>query len=133
MQLKKQRTNMKKTFLIYSAIIEALTGIGLIFAPSLVASILLKTVLSSSLEKLLALVAGAAISSVALGAWISRNTVDSSVIIKSLFLYNSVITIILLYSIFSLGFGGFILWAVILFHFIQSILSMVILNKKTPS
>ena len=121
---------MTKSFLTYSAIVEALTGIGLIFAPSTVAAILLKTELVNPLERLLAMVAGAAISSLALSAWITRLSSNPSAVIKMLLLYNAAVTAVLLYGILALGFGGIVLWTIILFHFIQSAISTIITMKS---
>jgi hypothetical protein len=121
---------MKKTFLSYTAVIEALTGIGLIFAPSRVAAILLNTALNNSLEKILAMVAGGAISTLALGVWIARSEANPSTIVKMLIFYNAAISVVLLYGILSLGFAGTILWAVIIFHLIQSVVSVRISIKS---
>ncbi len=51
-----------KSFLIYTAVIEALAGFGLIITPSKVVSLLLVAMeLHGSLESILSMVAGAAI------------------------------------------------------------------------
>src|SRR5664279_566481 len=122
---------MKRSFLTYTAIIEGLTGLALIFAPSTVARLLFEADLNAPLEIVLALIGGAAIFTLALGCWLSR--VDSAltaVILKMLLFYNVVIAIFLLYAIFSLGFKGPALWLIIAFHSFQAILGVVLMRKK---
>jgi hypothetical protein len=121
---------MKKTFFSYTAVIEALTGIGLIFAPSRVAAILLNADINNSLEKILAMVGGVAISTLALGAWSVRSVANPSTVIKMLIFYNAAIVVVLLYGVLALGFGGIALCAVIIFHFVQTIISIRISIKS---
>jgi hypothetical protein len=121
---------MKKIFLSYSAIIEGLTGFGLIFAPSTVAAVLFRTDLNNASAKLFAMVAGAAICYLALDAWLIRSVGSSSTVIKLLVFYNAAVAFVLLYGIMVLGFGGFVLWAVIIFHLIQSVIALRISYKR---
>jgi hypothetical protein len=120
---------MGRKFLIFSAIFEALTGLGLLFVPSRVAAILLNSVLSNPLEILLAMTAGVAISSLAFCAWMARSMANPIAVIKMLMFYNIVIAGILLYGIMALGFWGIILSAVIIFHLVLAVIAVMIYKK----
>jgi hypothetical protein len=119
-----------KIFLTYTAIFECLTGFGLMFIPTTVVRILCATVLNGSVAILLAMVAGAAIFSVGLVSWLAREIIQPSAVLKMLLFYNASVTLILFYGILKLGFGGIILWSVIVIHFLQSIISGWMLQKK---
>jgi len=120
---------MKKIFLTWTAVLEALTGIGLLLAPSTIVSILFKTELSNPLEKVLAMVAGSAISAVALIAWLVRSLDNPSIALKMLIFYNLVVGSVLLYGIMALGFGGIVLWGAIIFHLVMFILAIMTLRN----
>jgi len=120
---------MKKIFLTWTALLEALTGIGLLLAPSTIVSILFKTELSNPLERVLAMVAGSAISAVALIAWLVRSLDNPSIALKMLIFYNLVVGSVLLYGIMALGFGGIVLWGAIIFHLVMFILAIMTLRN----
>jgi hypothetical protein len=121
---------MTKTFLTYTSIIEALTGLALIAVPARAAILLLETELSGSLEIILAMVGGAAIFSLALGCWLARQNAAADTLVKALLFYNFAVATILLYGALGLGFKGPALWAVIIFHYFQTIVSLWIIQKK---
>jgi len=120
---------MKKIFLTWTALLEALTGIGLLLAPSTIVSILFKTELSNPLERVLAMVAGSAISAVALIAWLVRSLDNPSIALKMLIFYNLVVGSVLLYGIMASGFGGIVLWGAIIFHLVMFILAIMTLRN----
>jgi len=120
---------MKKIFLTWTALLEALTGIGLLLAPSTIVSILFKTEVSNPLERVLAMVAGSAISAVALIAWLVRSLDNPSIALKMLIFYNLVVGSVLLYGIMALGFGGIVLWGAIIFHLVMFILAIMTLRN----
>jgi hypothetical protein len=119
-----------KSFLTYSAIIEAITGLALIFAPSKTILILLKAETNGSLEMTLAMVAGAAIFSLAIFCWLIRRHSSAPLAIKSMSFYNFAVAAILLYATLGMGFTGPALWLVIVFHFIQTAIGILLINKK---
>jgi hypothetical protein len=122
-----------KSFLTYTAIIEALTGLGLIIIPSKVVLILLETELNGSLEVILSMVAGAAIFSLALACWFFRLRSGVSITIRAMLFYNFAVASILLYGALGLGFKGAVLWLVIIFHFFQSVICILYINKKNSA
>jgi hypothetical protein len=119
-----------KIFLTYTAILEGLTGFGLIFIPTTVVRILCAAELNGSMAILLAMVAGAAIFSIGLVTWLARSIVTPSIEVKMLLIYNASVTLILFYGALKLGFGGIVLWSVMVIHFVQAIISVLILQKK---
>ena len=121
---------MWKFFFTYTGIIEALTGLGLLMVPAKVARLLLGAELRGSLEIILAMVAGAAILTIALLCWLSRTNTASLVIPGVLLLYNFAVSLILLYATLGLKFAGIPLWGVIAFHLFQTVLCGIILKKE---
>jgi hypothetical protein len=119
-----------KSFLTYTAVIEALTGLALLAVPSKAAWLLLETELSGPLEIILAMVAGAAILSLAFTSWLTRKKTTGLDSVRMLLFYNFALTSILLYAALGLGFKGPALWGVIIFHLFQTIMSIRIIQKK---
>ena len=119
-----------KSFLTYTAIIEALTGLGLIIIPSKVVTLLLEANLNGSLEIILSMVAGAAVFSLALACWFFRMQSGAFIAIRAMLFYNFAVASILLYGALGLGFKGSVLWLVIIFHFFQSVICILYINKK---
>lgn len=109
-----------KTFLSYTAIIEALTGLALMAVPSIVTLLLFKMPLTNSLEIIVAMIAGAAIFSLALASWFSRLANTNTIMLKVLLFYNFSLTAIVLYAVIALCFQGIALWLVIAFHLFQT-------------
>jgi hypothetical protein len=124
---------MKKTFLTYTAIVEALTGLGLIIIPARVSLILLGSELSGPMETVLAMVAGAAIFSIAMLSWLSRLDPAFLTPIKVLLCYNIAVSFILLYAALGLGFKVVLLWGVIIFHLYQAVICVVLMQGKNKS
>ena len=122
-----------KTFFTYTAVAEGITGLGLIFIPAKVILLLLATELNGSPDILLAMVAGAAIFSVALASWLARMRPAPLVELKMLMFYNAGISMIFLYGILHLGIGGIVLWSVTIFHLAQTVISIQLLNKIGPA
>jgi len=121
---------MPKLFFTYTGIIEALTGLGLLTAPATVARVLLGAELRGGLEMILAMIAGAAIFSIALLCWLSRTGTAGLVAPGVLLVYNFAISLILLYAALGLKFAGIPLRAVIVFHFFQTLLCGLLLKRQ---
>jgi hypothetical protein len=119
-----------KTYFTYTAIIEALTGLGLIFTPAIVARILLGEELKGSLEVVLAMVAGAAICTIALLSWLCRSNIVARAGLIVLLFYNITISVVLLVASDRFGYNGIPLYGVIGFHLFQSVYSVILLKKQ---
>jgi hypothetical protein len=121
---------MVKFFFTYTAIVEALTGLGLIMVPTIVARLLLGAELSGALAFVLAMVAGAAICSIALLSWLSRLNPPVSVSLPALLFYNLAVSFTLFYASFKFGYKGIPLYGVIIFHLYQSVWCITLLKKQ---
>jgi hypothetical protein len=119
---------MIKSFLTYTAVVEVLIGIALMVVPSSAALLLFEEALSGSLATVLAMVAGAAIFSLALFCWFARVQPAAFIAVKVLLFYNVVLSFVLLYGALGLGFKGVVLWLAIIFHFYQTIVSIILLK-----
>jgi hypothetical protein len=124
---------MTKSYLTYTAIIEGLTGLALIAVPSRVALLLFETQISGSLEIVFAMIGGAAIFSLAIGSWLARSNTAAILVVKMLLLYNAVVALVLLYAALGLGFRGIPVWLVIVFHLYQTVISLLIVQKKAAA
>jgi hypothetical protein len=122
---------MIRAFFIYTAIIEALTGIGLLLMPAIVSRILLGAELRGHLDIILAMVAGAAIFSIGLLSWLSGRNLNIKWSVPPLLLYNFLISLILLYAVLGLGFAGIPIWLIIIFHLFQSLVCIALLRKQS--
>jgi hypothetical protein len=71
-----------------------------------------------------------AIASVALVSWLARTQPAPSLPLKTLLCYNAGVTLILAYGSIGLGFGGIVLWGVIVFHLMQSVFALNFLRNK---
>ncbi|HSZ32535.1 MAG TPA: hypothetical protein VK772_04450 [Puia sp.] len=120
---------MVKFYFTYTAIVEAITGLGLIFVPATVAHILLGAELAGTLSVVLAMVGGAAICSIALLSWLSRSGIPARFSLPVLLLYNIAVSLILLYATLEFGYHGIPIYGVIIFHLFQSLLCVVFLKK----
>jgi hypothetical protein len=119
-----------KWFLTYTCIIEALTGIGLILIPGKLISLIFGSPFDGNNPIMAAMIAGIAILSLALLCWFLRETENMRVAIKGLLFYNLILFLILIFGTISHGLNGPVLWIVILFHFVQSIMSIGLMNRK---
>lgn len=121
---------MTKVFFTYTGILEALTGLGLLVVPATIVRVLLGTELRSGLEIVLAMVAGAAIFSIAILCWLSRTNTVSLVAPGVLLFYNFAVSLIFLYAALGLKFTGIPLWAVIAFHLFQTVQCGILLKRQ---
>jgi hypothetical protein len=122
---------MARLYFTYTAILEALTGLGLIIMPAIVTRILLGGEARSALEIVLAMVGGAAICSVALASWLSRISTLATPALWVLLFYNLAVSFILLYASLKFGYNGIPLYGVIIVHIIQSVFCVALLKKQS--
>lgn len=86
-----------KFFLSFTAIIEVLTGIGLLFIPGWLVSFLLQENYDQKTGTAVAMVAGGAIISLATGSWLFKQHEAALIFSKVLLVYNSAIVIIVIF------------------------------------
>jgi len=104
-----------KKLLAVTVVFEASTGLGLLFAPARVVSVLLNSSLVEPSGILVGRLAGAALISIAIMCWLYRNVEHAGGVVKALLFYNVAAAALLVYAGTS-GFSGWALWAVALLH-----------------
>jgi urea transporter len=105
-----------KKFIIFTAIVEGLTGIILISIPNSSVLFLLGKPTNGPEGKMMAMLAGAAILSLAVICWILRETPSLKKLVKGMLFYNCVIITIAMYGMFCYGITNPGMWFVILGH-----------------
>jgi hypothetical protein len=113
--------NKIKSFLRFTAVIEAITGISLMLVPGLVIHLLLGLSLNGPAATIVTILAGIAVSSVALVCWLLRDKDSARAIMKMVLFYNSAVLLLLLYGAVVYGLNSPGLWLASGFHFIQAI------------
>jgi len=105
-----------KPLLTTTAIVEALTGMGLIAAPSFIVSLLVGSPLDGAEAITLARIAGAALISIAMACWFSRNNAAASGVVKAILFYNIAGAVVFLYGAIGYKLSGVGLWPAVLLH-----------------
>jgi hypothetical protein len=105
-----------KLLLTVTAVFEALTGIGLIVFPSMIISLLIGTLPDGAVVSTLAMIAGAALLSLAIACWLPRNNAAATGIVKAMLFYNLAVAALLLYALIGYKLSGAGLWPVVLLH-----------------
>ncbi len=104
---------MKKT-LVFTAVAEVATGLGLLIVPSFVGLILLGEELTG-IDIPVARVAGIALIALGIACWPGPPLVG-------MLIYSAVVTLYLAYLGFAGGFAGVLLWPAVALHAVLSIL-----------
>ena len=118
-----------KFFLSFTAVIEALTGIGLIFFPGLLVSFLLGQKFDDAGGIIVAMVAGVAIISLAAGSWLFRHHEAGSTFSKVLLVYNAALVFIVLFVSTYFKFTSIPFLLIGGFHLFQSVWGFRLLLK----
>jgi hypothetical protein len=119
-----------KTFLSFTAVVEALTGIGLLFFPRLLVSFLLQREFDETGGIVIAMVAGGSVISLATGCWLFRQNDAALTFSKVLLIYNSAVVVIVIFAYAFLKFTSIPLWLIAGFHLIQAIWGLKLLLKR---
>jgi hypothetical protein len=122
-----------KNILTVTSIIEFPTAVILLVFPSLIAKLLFGVTLDTPIAVIVARVAGAAILALAVACWFARNYGINSAangLVVAMFLYNTSITLILIYAALVLSLSGIGLWPVVLLHMAMSVWCIINLLKK---
>ncbi len=93
-----------QTLLVFTAVLELLTGVGLLLAPALLIHILLGAEISDPVVFTITRVGGSAIVSLAVVCWLARKdqqSPGSKALVSGLLVYNIVVFATLAYSAFS--------------------------------
>jgi hypothetical protein len=120
-----------KFFLSFTAVIEVLTGIGLLFFPGFLVSFLLQRKYEETGGIIVAMVAGGAIISIATGSWLFRHHATAQTFSKALLVYNAAIVVIVLFSAIHFEFASIPFFLIGGFHFFQALWGLkLLLNKR---
>jgi hypothetical protein len=122
------------TLLRVMGVIELITGLGLLAAPSLLASLLLGSPLEGAVALVVARVCGAALFSLGIACLLSRDesAARASGLPIGMLLYNVGSTGVLAFAGFGLGLGGALLWLVVIVHAALAIWCVACLRVRTP-
>jgi hypothetical protein len=111
--------NEMKRLLTLTAIIEALTGLGLMAVPSLVVRLLLGSPLDTSAAMMLGRVAGAALLALGVACWLARDDAQSRAargLVAAMLVYNVATVVVLTFAGMGFGLHGIALWPAVVLH-----------------
>jgi uncharacterized membrane protein YobD (UPF0266 family) len=121
----------RKLFLVVVAAVEAATGLGLLLLPS-VAFALLLGLDSAAVEAIfVGRIAGTALLAIGVASWMARrDRVSHSLfgLLIGILIYNTGVSILLVYSAAVLKMTGVVLWPTVLFHALLAIWGGVLLG-----
>src|SRR5213596_2230150 len=121
-------------FLKLTALIEAVTGLGLLAVPAIVVWLLLGAEISGASIPL-SRVAGAALLALGVACWLARDDTQSRAargLVVAMLLYNIPATAVLAFAGIGLGLHGVALWPAVVLHAVMAIWCIVCL-RRSPS
>jgi hypothetical protein len=119
-----------KTFLSFTAVVEALTGVGLLFFPGLLVSFLLQQKYDETGGIIVAMVAGGAVISLAAGSWLFKQNVAAPTFSKVLLAYNASIVVIVVFVAAYFKFISIPLLLIGGFHLFQLVWGLNLLLRR---
>jgi hypothetical protein len=122
-----------KNFHIVSAAIEVGTGLVMIALPALLAALLLGATLATSLEAVMARLAGVVLLALGVACWLAASDAQSRAargLASGVVLYDAGAVAILLHAALGLGLSGIVLWPAALVHAALAIWGVVLLSGK---
>jgi len=120
-----------KYLLILTAVFESATGLALLLAPALPASLLFGVGLDAPIALVVARIAGAALLAIGLACWLARDDGRSRSalgLIAALLLYNVAATVVLIHAGLGLKLSGIALWPAVVAHVALAFWCMVCLR-----
>jgi hypothetical protein len=117
-----------KELLTMTAIIEAATGFGLLAAPAVLARLLLGGTLDTPAALTVARVGGAALITISVACWLSRE--NGRALVAAMLLYNVFVVGVLVYAALALALSGLGLWPTIAVHIAFAFWCMACLRSK---
>jgi hypothetical protein len=117
-----------KKLLTITALIEGATGLGLLVVPSVIARVLLGATLDAPVAVTVARVAGAALVSLGVACWLSRD--DGRALVVAMLFYNVIAVAILAYAAVGLALSGIALWPAVILHAVMTVWCVTSLLQK---
>jgi hypothetical protein len=110
---------MSKLLLIVMALVESITGLGLLIAPSWVVELLLGDGLSSPQSLVLGRIMGSALISIGIACWRTSNGEASQrgALVGSMLIYNVAVPLLLTWAAIADGIRGIAIWPACAVHF----------------
>ena len=106
-----------KPLLTISAAIESATGLALLVAPSILASLLLGSTLETTAGSTIARIAGASLLALGVACWLVRdNAVDGRSLVAAMLFYNTAAAAVFTHAGLALGLSAPGLWPAIVLH-----------------
>ena len=133
-----QQMNAKrKLFLVVIALVEALTGLGLLFLPSVPFALLLGLESATVDATFVGRIAGAALLAIGVASWMARtDELNPSLfgLLIGILIYNTTVSILLVYAGAVLKMTGAMLWPTVVFHAILAVWGGLLMwhSKRTP-
>ena len=106
--------NLTKKLLTITAIIEAVTGLGLLTAPALLARLLLGGSLDTPAALTVGRVGGTALLAISVACWLSRE--NGRALVIAMLLYNVFVGGLLVHAALALALSGLGLWPTVALH-----------------
>jgi hypothetical protein len=123
---------MVRTLLLVTALVETTAGLGLLFAPTVVAALLLGASLDAPAAVIVARVAGAAVLSLGAACWLSRDEPPGRAVrglVAALLLYHCAAIAVLALAAIGARLGGVLLWPAVALHAALAIWSTACLRS----
>lgn len=121
-------------FLVVIAAVEAATGLGLLLLPSVPFALLLGLE-SATIEALfVGRIAGAALLAIGVASWLARkDELNPSLfgLLTGILIYNTVVSILLVYAGAVLKISGVMLWPTVAFHALLAVWGGVLLRHNS--
>ncbi len=122
-----------KNLLTLTALIEGITGLTLVAAPSVVTWLLLGASLDGSVSLIVARLTGLALLALTVASWLARldgETRAATGLVTAMVLYNVGATVLLAYAGLGLRFSGMLLWPAVLLHAVMSVWCIMQLMRR---
>jgi hypothetical protein len=117
-------------FLSFTAVIEAITGVGLLFFPGWLVSFLMQRKYGEPGGIIIAMIAGAAIISLAACCWLFRNHAAAFTFSKILLVYNSILVCIVIFAVIYFEMSSVPFFVIGGFHLFQALWDLKLLLTK---
>ena len=117
-----------KKLLTLTAIIEAVTGAGLLAAPAVLARLLLGGTLDTPAALTVARVGGTALLAISVACWLSRE--NGRALVAAMLLYNVVVAGLLVHAALALALSGLGLWPAVILHAVMTVWCVTTLLRQ---